>query len=273
MVPLKPMPPNIHRQGVIRSRAALSYKEVKFLSSSFRLFVFSLGFSARPRNAWTPRVMMRLAKPCSTWLRWHENSGRSASRLECFGILRYFDVGETFDPLTSLLTICEDGAIELEGGELKFEPTTQYVENVLELEFFNWDWALWGWTQTHNFRKMSSSMRRSSPTISLRTGWINTTSLFFSVCHLGTLWGVHAFGESSSSTRDQRHVAGDQSFTKASTTQGPRLKHSLDALNCLMKPLKVCIQSHLFPSWCCRNLGLKPSWSCWRHWTSTFGWQ
>ena len=81
---------------------------------------------------------MRLAKPCSTWLRWHENSGRSASRLECFGILRYFDVGETLDPLTSLLTICEDGAIELEGGELKFEPTTQYVEN----DFGTWNFSI-----------------------------------------------------------------------------------------------------------------------------------
>ena len=30
------------------------------------------------------------------------------------------------------LTICEDGAIELEGGELKFEPTT-HLENVLEI--------------------------------------------------------------------------------------------------------------------------------------------
>ena len=47
------------------------------------------------------------------------------------------------------------------------------------------------------------------------------------------------------------------------------LSHSVDALNCLVKPLTL----HLFHLWCCRNLGLKPSWSCWRLWTSTFGWQ
>ena len=51
--------------------------------------------------------------------------------LEVFGVLRC----RRWFSLRSL-TICEDGAIELEGGELKFEPTTRYLENVLEIWIF-----------------------------------------------------------------------------------------------------------------------------------------
>ncbi len=80
------------------------------------------------------------------------------------------------------LTICEDGAIELEGGELKFEPTTQSGER-WNLDFFPNQTEPWGWTQTHNFLKMSSSMRHSSPTISLRTLNKQVTFFFSNVCH------------------------------------------------------------------------------------------